>query len=169
VTFPHARPDDIEPHNRLFQCPIEFDSPAAEIIFDRSLLESPVITADPNLVAILDQHVKESLAKIPGRSLSHQVRAFLSSRLPGTPPTLDETARDLGMSMRTIQRRLSEEDTSHKQLLRQIRHELALRYLKERSVAISEVAFLLGFSEPSAFYRAFRRWTGMTPVEYRAS
>lgn len=169
VTFPHPRPDDIAPHERLFQCAIEFDRPAAEIIFEKSLLESPVVTADPSLLAILDDHVKESLAKIPGRTLSHQVRSFLSSRLPGTPPTLDETARDLGLSMRTLQRRLSEESTSHKDLLRAIRHELAMRYLKERTVAISEVAFLLGFSEPSAFYRAFRRWTGMTPVEYRAS
>jgi AraC-like DNA-binding protein len=78
-------------------------------------------------------------------------------------------ARLLKMSVRTLHRRLSDEGTSHKQLLEQLRRELAATYLRERAIAISEAAYLLGFSEPSAFHRAFRRWTGQTPAEFRAA
>jgi AraC-like DNA-binding protein len=71
------------------------------------------------------------------------------------------------MSPRTLQRRLHEENTSHQQLLDELRRELAQRYLREPTIAIGETAFLLGFSEPSAFHRAFKRWTGTTPGTFR--
>jgi AraC-like DNA-binding protein len=82
-------------------------------------------------------------------------------------PSIEHLAPRLGVSVRSLQRRLREAGTSYKQVLDQVRHDLALRYLTAGELSIGEVAFLLGFSEPSAFHRAFKRWTGSTPGEFR--
>jgi len=88
--------------------------------------------------------------------------------LQGGNPAAETIAEHLHMSVRTLARRLAEEDTSHKALLDELRSDLARRYLSDAGLAISEVAFLLGFSEPSAFHRAFKRWTGQTPRQFRS-
>jgi AraC-like DNA-binding protein len=82
-------------------------------------------------------------------------------------PSLERVAEHLGLSARTLQRKLQDLGTTHNELVDQIRHELATRYLAEKEMAICEVAYLLGFSEPSSFHRAFKRWTGTTPKDYR--
>jgi AraC-like DNA-binding protein len=100
-------------------------------------------------------------------SLSDRVRQILMQEVPGGNPSLEWVASRLALSPRTLQRRLRDEGTTHVALLDDLRRDLAIGYLKEKRVPIGEIAFLLGFSEPSAFHRAFRRWTGSTPGEVR--
>jgi AraC-like DNA-binding protein len=94
-------------------------------------------------------------------------RTVITRELNGGNPSLEQVAAQLGLSERTLQRKLQELGTSHNDLVEQIRRDLAMRYLKEPDMAICEVAYLTGFSEPSSFHRAFKRWTGVTPGEFR--
>src|SRR6185369_10618542 len=96
-----------------------------------------------------------------------RLREIIRSELNGGDPGLDHMAQKLGMSSRTLQRKLRDHGTTHQDVLDQMRQDLATRYLQQPEMAIGEVAYLLGFSESSAFHRAFKRWTGATPTEFR--
>jgi len=102
-------------------------------------------------------------------SIAMRVRATIIERLPDGTPSQGNIAEILHVSMRSLQRRLNNENTNFKELLEGTRHELALQYIQEQHRTIGEITYLLGFSEPSNFSRAFRRWTGMSPAEYRES
>ncbi|HEV2913416.1 MAG TPA: AraC family transcriptional regulator [Pyrinomonadaceae bacterium] len=168
ITFQHARPADTSEHSRVFRSPVHFSRPENEVVFDRSLMNLPMTEADPTLCAVLDRHAAELLTKLPRRGgLPDEVRALLFEAMQGGDASLETISQQLGTSPRTLQRKLREEGTSHQDLLDEIRRDLSKRYLCEPQMAICEVAYLLGFSEPSAFHRAFRRWTGITPKEYR--
>ncbi|MBA3804130.1 MAG: AraC family transcriptional regulator [Acidobacteria bacterium] len=168
VNFAHARPSDISEHRRIFRSPIYFSRPANVIVFASSLLNLPLQEADSALCAVLDRHAEELLTKFPGRGgVIDEVRALLFEALNGGDASLEAISGQLGTSPRTLQRKLKEEGTTHQDLLDELRRDLSKRYLSEPQMAICEVAYLLGFSEPSAFHRAFRRWTGITPKEYR--
>ena len=168
VEFQHAKPEDLSEHHRLFRCPVKFDSPDNRLEFESSSLSLPIATADPGLMRMLDRHAQELLAKYPPRgTVLENARTIISKELNGGDPSLDRVAAQLGLSGRTLQRKLHELGTSHNDLVDQTRHELATRYLREKRMAICEVAYLLGFSEPSSFHRAFKRWTGVTPREFR--
>jgi len=95
------------------------------------------------------------------------VRLIIKNEFKGGEASLEKVAGQLGLSGRTLQRKLQERGTTHQELLDQMRKELAVRYLREPEMAICEVAYLLGFSESSALHRAFKRWTGKTPSEFR--
>ncbi|MBC7909912.1 MAG: AraC family transcriptional regulator [Pyrinomonadaceae bacterium] len=168
VCFQHDAPPVIRAHERIFRAPVRFSMPVSKLVFDRALLKLPLIEADPILSAVLDRHAEELLAKLPRRGgLTDEVRALLRQAINGGDPSLEAVSQQLNLSPRTLQRKLKEEHTSHQDLLDEMRRDLSVRYLREPEMAICEVAYLLGFSEPSAFHRAFRRWTGTTPREYR--
>lgn len=168
VSFQHPEPPDTSEHRRIFGCPVRFSQPFNEYSFDASLLELPAIEADPVLFELLERHAEELLARFPRRGgQADEVRRMLFEALRGGDPGLDAVARRLGFSARTLQRKLKDEGTSHQELLEEMRRDLSQRYLREPRMAICEVAYLLGFSEPSAFHRAFRRWTGTTPARFR--
>lgn len=170
VWLDYAEPDDTGMLRERFGDNLRFDTGRRALVYTEDAAAAPLTTAEPQLCSILDAHARELLASLPTiSSFGDRVREILSEQLNGGNPTAQETARSLKMSVRTLHRRLADEDTSHKQLLAELRRELATRYLRDRGIAISEVAFLLGFSEPSAFHRAFRRWTGTTPAEFRAN
>ena len=168
VTFQHERPRDTTEHRRIFKCPVEFSAPANRYLIDSNCLSLPILKADPGLCAVLDRHAEELIAKFPRNdTLVEQVRTMIKDELRGGHASLERIADQLSMSGRTLQRKLREHGTSHQELLDQMRRELAMRYLQEREMAICEVAYLLGFSESSALHRAFKRWTGKTPNEFR--
>lgn len=168
VSFEHEQPADLSEHHRIFRCPLQFSSPFNAVVFDPALLNLPLVEADPALCAVLDRHAAELLAKSPSRGdFVDEVRALLFEAMQGGDATLEAVSRALGTSPRTLQRKLKEAGASHQDLLDEIRRDLSKRYLREPQMAIGEVAYLLGFSEPSAFHRAFRRWTGITPKAYR--
>ena len=161
-------PADITEHARLFRCSVKFGAPSNRLTFASSLLSLPIARADASLCALLDRHAEELLAKFPPRdSLIDQVRGIIADEFRGGDPSLERVADQLGLTPRTLQRKLHELGTSHNELLDQMRRQLAMRYLREHEMAICEVAYLLGFSESSSFHRAFKRWTGITPKEYR--
>lgn len=108
------------------------------------------------------------LQRLPkGEAAADAVRRCLSGELCNGQPTLEQIAPRLHMSPRTLHRRLDDEGTSFRQVLTDVRRELATRHLKERQLPVSEIAFLLGFSEASAFHGAFKRWTGNAPIAFR--
>src|SRR5262245_58421573 len=125
--------------------------------------------AEPALAQLLDQQLAAQLAALPAEEASFldRIRSALFAELDRGEPTLEAIAARLRMSPRTLQRRLREEGSSLSAVLDRLRAELALRYLGEPRTSIGEVAFRLGFSDPTTFHRAFRRWTGQTPAEYR--
>ena len=168
VDFQHQAPADTSEHLRLFRCPVQFAAPANKLSFPSSFLSLPIAKADASLCALLDRHAEELLEKFPPRdSLTGQVRSIIASEFRGGDPSLEHVADRLGLTPRTLQRKLQELGTSHNELLDQMRRQLAMRYLREDQMAICEVAYLLGFSESSSFHRAFKRWTGVTPKEFR--
>lgn len=170
VRFAHRAPPSAAEHQRIFGCPVTFDAELSAIAFDRRSLAIPMKAPRPELCRLLDAHAQDLLRKLPAQEgLIDLARRALLEELRGGDPELGNVARKLGMSSRTLQRRLREAGTSHQLLLEEVRRDLGLRYVRDPSLGVAEVAFLLGFSEVSNFYRAFRRWTGSTPIEYRAA
>ena len=168
VEFEHDAPRDTSEHRQLFRCPIEFRAPSNRLTFPSKFLSLPIAKADASLCALLDRHAEELLAKFPPQhSLVDQVRSIIAAELRGGDPSLERAADQLRLTPRTLQRKLQDLGTSHNELLDQMRRQLAMRYLREHEMAICEVAYLLGFSESSSFHRAFKRWTGLTPKEFR--
>jgi AraC-like DNA-binding protein len=122
------------------------------------------------LCAILERQAESMRAQfVAFESVGEQVRRILREELDGGDSSLDQVAHRLATTPRTLQRRLQDENTSHQLILRQAQYEVAMQLLHNRSVPIGAISYKLGFSEPSAFHRAFRRWTGTTPAEVRRS
>jgi AraC-like DNA-binding protein len=168
VWFEHASPEDTSEHRRIFDAPLRFGQPGNALLMDRSIVDLPIASADPRLVAVLERHAEELLARLPScGGFVDAVRQAAGEAMTGGEPELGAIARRLGLSTRTLQRRLEEHGTSLQDLLEEMRRDLAIRYLAQPDITISAVAYLLGFSEPSTFHRAFRRWTGTTPGDYR--
>jgi AraC-like DNA-binding protein len=167
VRFRHTPPADIAEHKRIFRAPVRFNCPVNELVFTRSYLDLTLIRGDSGLISVLDRQAEDLLARLPKpECFIDKVRRLLKEA-PKVDPGLSELARQLGTTERTLQRKLKEEGASYQSLVREVRCALSEQYLRKPEVAISEIAYLLGFSETSAFHRAFRRWTGITPKEYR--
>jgi AraC-like DNA-binding protein len=147
---------------------IQFDREKNGMALPKALLDSPLSSHDPALLDLLDKQAEAalSLRASPSRFLG-QVRQEVRDKLRDGVPSLEEAARGLHMSARTLQRRLSDEDTSWARLVDEVRQELARRWVAEGARPLGEVAFLLGYSELSAFLRAFKRWTGVSAGEWR--
>lgn len=161
-------PADMEPFNQVFQAPLVFNAGHYALIFDRADMEMPLPTANPSLAQLHDRFAGEFLARFSGSRVTHQTRQVLCRLLPQGEPKREVVAQTLHMSQRTLQRRLQEEGTSFQQLLDDTRKELSQQYLAQPNLTLLEVSYLLGFADPSNFFRAFRRWFEVTPSEYRA-
>ena len=169
VSFVHVAPSSVDEYRRVFRAKVEFEARENAVAFDRALLDLPLVAADPDLLEVLEPQIEDFLSRVPHRQrFSVRARDAVRSALQEGEATLDAAARALGLSPRTLQRRLREEDTSHREVLEEVRAELASHYLADLELSLDQVAARLGFSEPSAFHRAFRRWTGTTPAAYRA-
>ena len=145
---------------------MQFDGEADTIAFDPALLALPIATAEPVLAGVLDRYVAELLARRGG--LLDRVRCAVAETLRGAEPTLDATGARLKIGARTLQRKLAEHGTSHTAVIDEVRRTLAATYVTDPELALPEVTFLLGYSEPAAFYRAFKRWYGVAPAAYRS-
>jgi AraC-like DNA-binding protein len=169
VEFRHGRPASVEEHRRIFGVEPRFARPVNALELERAALDRPVPRADPRLWRVIERHADSILASRPepGLSTADRVRRLLSSTLGEGDATLAAVAARLKTSERTLQRKLADENIKFDVLLDDMRRDLALRYLADPKIAISEVAYLLGYSEPSPFHRAFKRWTGTTPSEAR--
>jgi AraC-like DNA-binding protein len=166
--FARPRPADDEPQRRYFGGQLRWSAPRNALVVQRSLLAQAIPKADPHMLAFFDHQAQALVAKEPEEEpIAEAVRRAIVATLPSGTPTLPQVARSLGLSERTLRRRLAEQRTSFQDLLEGCRSSLAGRYLERKDLALAEIAFLLGFSEPSPFYRAFRRWFGLSPERYR--
>jgi len=151
-----------------FGAPLRFGQPRNEIVFDSDLLAQPSVHSDPALCAVLEQHARGLLRHhSPGVEFLAAVHSAVASRAGQGAPSLAGVAADLALSSRTLQRRLAEHGLTFQQLAGDARRERCTALLADSAAPLAEVAYELGFSEPSAFHRAFKRWTGMTPRAFR--
>lgn len=169
VRFSHPAPPDPSEHAAFFGCPVRFGARDIAMAFRPEDFALPLPKADAQLGAYLRTLANEALAKREdvAPSANQRIREIVAEELQKGVPSLEEIARKMATSERTLRRRLEESGTSFRALLDETRAELARSYVRNRTLPLSEVAFLLGFSEPSAFHRAFKRWTDMTPSAFR--
>ena len=167
VRLAFARPDDVREHARVFGVEPRFGADVAALALPRADWERPTTSSDPGLFAALDEHARRLLEGSGSASLVDRIRAAVAADLPGREPSLAGVARRVALSPRSVQRRLAETGTSFGRVVDAVREERAKSLLASADVAVAEVSWLLGFSEQSAFTRAFRRWTGSSPTEWR--
>src|SRR5947209_1452948 len=171
VTVRHFR-DGTPTEQRLFLSnDVQFGADADEIIFPAHFASLPIVGADTYLNELLRQYADEALASRPKerKGVRSDVERVLPQLLPHAKATTSEVARQLGVSRRTLSRALFAEGVTFAKILEELRAALAQRYLRDRELPISEIAWLLGYREISSFTHAFRRWTGMSPREFRTS
>jgi AraC-like DNA-binding protein len=169
VHFEHPRPAGWAEHERAFSAPVYFSRPTNALIFRDCMLERPMPARDPRLAATMRTCLYQ-LASRNGRraSLAERIRSLVRAMLPDGYPPLESVAARLKLSPSSLQRELAEEGLSFRDLVEDTRRTLAMSYLRDRQLPLSEIALLLGYSELSAFSRAVRRWTGAPPRAVRA-
>jgi AraC-like DNA-binding protein len=168
IYFKHGVPGSAVAHQRHFGCPVHFGTDMDALLVSHETMQAPNRVGDPGIVKFFDTHLEEELSKFEDDAcLERRVRIQISQSLSQGIPTVSDIASHFGMSGRTLQRRLSDRGYSFQKLVDEARRELAERLLKETSYPLAEVAFLTGFSEQSAFNRAFKRWAGQTPRSFR--
>ena len=169
VTLQRPTPPCTDAFSDVFGPSIEYGATFNRLCFDNALANQTLATANPELARINDQTVVDYLARFDQSNIAMQVRSKIIEQLLDGMPRQEAIAETLHVSLRSLQRRLKEEETSFKDLIEDTRKTLAMQYLRESHRSIGEVTYLLGFSEPSNFTRAFRRWTGKSPAEFRTS
>lgn len=169
VRFAHPAPEGhLARYRSFFDAPVSFGAERTELLIPRRIMDAPLVTADPGLLAILLPAAEALLDQGPrAPPLLDQARRALRQALTSDEAQLSDVAKRLGLTARSLQRRLQEEGKTFQALRDETRRDLADCYL-EKGLSLSEISFLLGFSEPSAFFRAFKRWTGLTPIARRA-
>ncbi len=169
VFFTHRAPADSSEYRRIFKCPVRFERQVNAMVFDRQVLDVPLLEPNTGLLPLLENNAREALNTLEGSdAYTRKVAGILLQEMKGEVPTIMNVAEKLGMSVRSLQGHLKKEGATFSKLMEQVRRETAIMYLKDRNSSIGEIAFILGFSEPSAFHRAFRKWTNRTPGEFRA-
>jgi AraC-like DNA-binding protein len=164
--FRHPAPSYAEQYEAVLGCPVHFEQRADALVGASAHLDDPLPKADSTLCALIEAHAAELLAKVPETgTFADDVRQRIAAALPDGDPSAEGVAEALGMSARTLRRRLRECDASHQRLLDEVRHGIARTALAEPGISVNEVAYLLGFSDASAFTKAFKRWTGRSPGE----
>ena len=168
VRFQHSAPADTSEHARIFRCPVLFDQPDNALVFPKRLLAAPLSQADAQVRGMLDAYADRLLAELnQGHGVLDRARLELARQLPEQGADLEAIAAALALTPRTLQRRLRESGLSFSQLVDETRQQLVLHYLRDPALELAEIAFLVGFSEAGSLARAFRRWTGTSPGEYR--
>ena len=168
VYFKHELPSSATPHEHHFGCPVYFGSDKDALLISHDTMRAANRVGDLGIVRFLDSHLDEEMSKFDDNaSLERRVRVQISRQLSQGVPTVSSIASHFGMSARTLQRRLSERGYSFQSLVDESRRELAERLLKGTEYPLTEVAFMTGFSDQSAFNRAFKRWAGQTPRSFR--
>jgi AraC-like DNA-binding protein len=171
VNFTHVAPRGISEYHKLFQAAVKFNRPANRVVFDKRDMDAPQPHADPLLCEVLEHH---ALGLLKVRSEDDELLVALTTdlreSLRGGTVGIETAARRMAMSRRSLQRRLKEQGTTYREVLDSVRRDLAFKLIRDQGREPGQVAFLLGFSELSSFYRAFKRWTGKSTQEFlRAS
>lgn len=165
--FSHAVPLSIAAYNNAFQSPLEFDAPFNGFLVSEQDLACRLTTSAPELTAIHDRIADEALERLVKTDTAYRARAAIARLLPDGSPLRSAIAAALGLSDRTFQRRLADEGLSFSDLVDGTRRELAQRHLADPRLTLTDIGYLLGYSDQSTFFRASNRWFGESPGEYR--
>ena len=168
VRFAHPAPEQTSEHLRIFRAPVLFGYATNTFVIDRDFLERQVPAADERLYEIMRRYLEQILEEMPPEhEVLASVRRAVAESMREGHPSITRVAKKIAMSPRTLQRQLKEQGMDFKQLVADTRRRFALSYLGSRGHTLTEIAFLLGYSEVSSFNRAFKRWTGSTLLAYR--
>ena len=167
VTLTRPQPAAAGAYFAAFRCPVEFGASENTLVLDAAWLDAPLPTANADMALASDAIIASYLANLARSRIAMRVKARIIERLPNGTCNKADIANDLHIGERTLHRRLQDEGTSFQKLLEETRRELSEQYMRKSDCSVAEVAFTVGFSEASNFTRAFRRWTGFTPSEYR--
>ena len=167
VRLSRARPGDTEPYRHFYGCPIHFEANEDSFLLTLRVADEPLPTANRQLAGTLDSILTAQLAALDKNNIPARCKSNLLDELTSGELSEEEMAKQLHMSRRTLQRKLAESNTTYQKLVDDTHRDLALRYMEDPRNTITDVTFLLGFSGQSAFSRAFKRWTGMSPTTYR--
>jgi len=168
IHFSYAKPGNFAEYKRIFNCPVRFGQPSTAIYLDKQQVQDKVVTSDYRLLQLLIQYAKEKLAAMEGQvGFSTIVKQSIINLVKPQFPTIEQVAANLNLSVRTLQRRLKEENLTYKVVLEALKKQFALDYLKNKELSIKEITYLLDYAEPSSFIRSFKRWTGETPRTYQ--
>ncbi|MBJ9984226.1 AraC family transcriptional regulator [Acinetobacter sp. S40] len=163
--FNNGAPED--EYLRVYGCPVSLGQKETRLYFDADILDYPLWQAEPELLQLHEQLAIEKLQELARYDLVGEVRRAIGSTLESGETTLETVAAQLHITPRRLRTQLSEANTSFQQILSDYRCRLAKKLLANTSESVERIVYLTGFSEPSTFYRAFKRWTNETPVEYR--
>jgi AraC-like DNA-binding protein len=171
VCFVHQPPDDASEHQRFFRVPVRFGAESNSIVLSSVDGARPMGAADETLASIIRRRLDKTLAErdpYGARPLSGRIRQMMVEHIGATMLTPETVAKTFSVSRRTLSRRLRDEGTSFRRILDDVRREIACTLLNDRTLSVSHVAFFLQYSEPAAFSRSFRRWTGRAPGAFRS-
>jgi AraC-like DNA-binding protein len=169
ISFRHAAPESIREQLRVFGAGLRFGQNETSIVYASRDLGAILLSANAALLSVLEGQLQRMLAGFEANGpVSQRVAAVLARRM-GDAPSLNDVASELAMSVRTLQRELQANGVSYRKLIEDVKRDIAVQHLALPGVSVTEVSFMLGFSEPGAFTRAFRRWTGSAPTAYRAT
>jgi AraC-like DNA-binding protein len=169
VSLRRKTPEFTSPYERFFGCPVQFGAAENTFLLSREDADSLLPSSNKQLATVFDKMLGEELARLDKSDVVTRCRVAVLECLTSGEVSEEDTAKQLHMSPRTLQRKLAEAKLTYQQLVDDTRKDLALRYIDDAKRSISDITFSLGFSQPSAFTRAFKRWTGATPTDYRAS
>ncbi|MBN1311181.1 MAG: AraC family transcriptional regulator [Anaerolineae bacterium] len=169
VTFIYPEPESRAEYERVFRCPVRFGQKDNSLMLDMGIINTPIRMANPALLEHFEQYAQDFLAQMECKDeTTRAVIRIILERLDDETLSIKKVAREMAVSVRTLQNRLADEGVVFSQLLKDIRQQLAKKYLRE-DYTVEQITYLLGFSEPSVFRRAFKKWSGVTPKEYRES
>ncbi|MDP2227217.1 MAG: AraC family transcriptional regulator [Moraxellaceae bacterium] len=165
--FAYPAPAHVEHYHRLFHCPLRFNQQRNSLIFSARYLNYPLMQNPASLRTFLRTPANLFVPPTTSQQLTGQVRALLGKDFTREFPEFEDVAAMLALAPQTLRRRLKDEGSSFQGIKDQVRRDAAIYYLSRPILSITEIAELMGFSEPSTFHRAFKKWTGITPGEYR--
>jgi len=166
VYFPHAPPEDMQPYRKVFNCPLTFNAGSAQVIFKADILDRPLNNANPQLQRLLEDHLGSLRRSYPD-DYCGQVRHLINQALTTGDCSIECVASHLAVGKRTLQRHLRSRSTSYKDLLEEVRSDIARRYLRESSGSLTALADMLCYSDLSTFSTAFRQRHGVSPRDWR--
>ena len=171
VSFIHNAASDVRSYEDYFSCKVQFGWQFNRLTFRSTDLDTPSLKADKSINSFMIERLRERAGgvEVTANKLLNDTSTLIKDALPSGIPFAADIGRHLGMSTRTLSRRLSEKGFTYRQLVQDTQHKISTDLLKNSSETVSEIAFQTGFSEQSAFNRAFKRWTGHSPLEYRKS